>query len=267
MALRSTRHRPAAAVALLLLAGIATPRRAAASDWMPEFGADDYLLLGGVAVLSCGILATDIAFTVHDAHVASAGVPLERGWAIAETAVGGLQTIGAVAVYATTAPQTSAYSEYGLGLLPATWVAGLGVHGVWGLGAPGTRPSLLIGGPYAVAADTLLSTWAIRGAIGGRLAGLSHAIVELALTAPQIPLAAYGAATAGSTGERDGLIALAGWSGALFLHGAASLIWRAAKPPVVEAQPASARYHFGPTMLQSQATGARTLGLQMGGVF
>ena len=253
------------AFAAILLACLAAPRRASASDWMPEFNGGDVL---GVALVGGAVLVTDIVFTVHDAKLESRGLAPERGWAIAETAVGGLQTIGAVAIYWSIGASGYDDASLSIGLLPVTWIASLGVHGVWGLAAPETRPSLLLAGSYAVAADSLLTAWSLRRAVGGHLASSSHAIMELVLTAPQVALATYGAATTSSSAEHAGLIALASWSGALFFHGALSLAWpsKEPSPPTTPAPEASApTVAFTPTVLRTATSSVP--GMEIRGVF
>lgn len=253
--------------AAIVLACLAIPRRASASDWLPEPSGGDLAVVGGIALFSAGILVTDIVFTVHDANLASHGVAPPEGWAIAETAVGGLQTVGAVAAFASFGgPPYDDNSAYSLGLIPGTWLANFGVHGVWALSAPNTRPSLLLAGSYAVAADMLLTTWAVKDAASGRLAGPSHAIMELLLTAPQVALSVYGAVTTASSSEHAGLIALASWSGALFMHGALSLSLPSKEPPpALPTTPPEVTFELAPAMLG--AGSARAPGMQVHGAF
>lgn len=235
--------KPAASLLLAIaLAAAPRPARADVPNLVP------LIAVGGAIAVAC--LAADVTFTAHDAMVAGRDELPTHGWSTAEMVVTAPQMLllnGGLAAVASR--PNSQVLQLAL-VFPAVWTTSLTTHGIWGLATDEVRPYNLLGVSPAIGANTTFTTVALVSAIQGKLPTPALGVAQMVLTLPQTIAGTYQAVT--HERERDLWIGLAAWSGALFLHGTAAVIWGPRRPPP-ETDDASlfdpARLQLGPTVV------------------
>jgi hypothetical protein len=113
-------------------------------------------------------------------------------------------------------------------LLPlgaSVWSGALTAHGIWGAASPQSDPALVMGVSWAVGANVAFTVGAVGAATNRRLRvpELVLGSLELAGTAPTIAVGAYELASPGRP-SKPVFAGLVAWSGALFVHGVASVV-------------------------------------------
>lgn len=201
---------------LLLAVALLCPARKARADVAPA------PLVIGAAVAVVTFTIINVVYTLEATVMATDNERPSKAFSTAETIV--------------TAPQTALWSlapilvdnpddpsEEALWLLYPMWVTSLTTHGIWGLASDTVHPQTLGAVSPAIGADLTLTLNAVSKGASGRLLTLPSAILQMVITAPQV---AVGTAHLVRTSEDDvAWTLLTAWSGALFLHGTASLIW------------------------------------------
>jgi hypothetical protein len=147
-----------------------------------------------------------------------------EAWAGAEAAIGGLLAIPLNVLVVVAENESRDDVVLRAVLEPAAmWSTMLAAHGIWAAGNDDAEPTEVLGASAMLGVNIPLTVAALSQAVPGRLSAPATAVVQLATTAPAVALGSYGAAT--SPGDSAGWIGLTAWSGALLLHGTASLIW------------------------------------------
>jgi hypothetical protein len=166
----------------------------------------------------------DAALGTYGIVVAARGELPARGLSIAETAVAAPQMAFYSTFYAAYQGKEDDQGSIPMVLLiPTVATSILSTHGIWSLATTRVRPGVLAGGSIAVGVDAALTTGVVASTLSGQLSGRAIGVTTLVLTAPQVAVGGYLAATTPAS-DRAGWIGLTAWSGALFLHGLASTI-------------------------------------------
>lgn len=167
------------------------------------------------------VVLTDMVFTTYDAVVASNGELPSRGWAIAELVATAPQTL--LLGGFTTGMTFSKEAEMNAVIIPlAAWPGALTTHAVWSLIPSRVSPSTLFFASPGIAANTMLTTSAVAALLTKRRVFTKEmGAAEVALTLPSVIGGSVRLATNAS--HRPGWATFTAWSGALLLHGVASL--------------------------------------------
>lgn len=207
-------RRRAALAALALAAALTLPPRPAAADVVPGGPVFPILAVGFLA-----LVAANMSFTVYDTAVAIQNERPSQGWATAEAIVA---TPQAALFNLMVIPEPDDDGQEILLLIPPLWTTGLATHGLWALTNEHVTPGTLAGLAPALGANLTFTLNAMAKGARGHLLGAPTALLQLAVTTPQIIVGSVNLAN----GEKDraGWALLTGWSSALFLHGTASLI-------------------------------------------
>lgn len=196
-------------------------------SWL-DFGASGWLaILGGAAVggLDAG-LAT---------HAASTHGPQSKGWAITEASVNvplsGLATYALVRWGGERDVDRSWSMAFSYPMISALLglPAGLATHGIWTAANGELSSGRTFSVSYAIGVDSMLTAHTLGRTLSGRLLPAPLGLGE-ALTATPIAIVASVYA-ARDPAHRTEWGLLAGWSGALVLHGLASVIVDGADAP------------------------------------
>jgi hypothetical protein len=264
------RFLPRACVTLLALALVLAPaRRAQAGDMFEDIATAILatLVVGGVVV------GTDVAFTVHDAAVTASGEHSSKGWSVAETIVMTPQALafnaGVVAMAASGDMKKEAASAFLV--IPAAWTGAMATHGMWSLASDKVNPGMLYGVSWAVGANLAFSSGAIASAFKKELPGLTFGVIEVVGTVPSLAVSASQLANP-TVEPKAGWALLSVWSGALLVHGTASIVagfkQRLKEEKEEEKQKDNqwtSRVYFAPTLLSDGV--ARVPGIVAGGAF
>jgi hypothetical protein len=198
-------------VACFALVSLA-PRRARA-DFVEEVAI-------GVLVFTA-VAGSDILFTTYDAVVASNGELPSRGWAIAELVVTAPQPLLITGV--TTWLTLSKEPEINSALIPLGALPGaLTTHAIWSLVPSRVSPSTLFFASPGIASNTMFTASAVAALFTERrVFTRAVGVAEVVLTLPSVIGGSVRLATDAS--HRPGWTAYTAWSGALLLHGVASI--------------------------------------------
>ena len=215
-----------AALSLGILAGLERPARADT----------DGGTVAAVAVV-VGFVIADITFGVYDIGSAANGSLPAKPWAIAEAVVTTPEAVvagGLLGVFSNeraweTDPRTL------LLVFPASVFGSLSAHGIWGAATDRIPPAVLFGASPLIGTNVALTSFAIGRAAFGHLGGRPFGVLETVLTAPQVALG--GVQASRDAANRPGWIALSAWSGALLVHGIASIIAGPHETPPPEPPP------------------------------
>ena len=198
-------------------------------------------------------LLGDAVFTVYDG-VAAGSDERSNGWLITQSIFTTPQ-----AVFLGLGPHFVGPDELPLGI--QIWLTQLSAFSIYGLASPRVSMPTLYGISWALGADLAITNQVAALSLQRRFSPPTQAITSIVASVPQLVVAGYALASPDSVPrQRAAVLALGGWSSALLLHGAASLVWYRPAPPVKPEQ----AIQLGPSMLQ----GARGLvpGLVASGV-
>ncbi len=184
-------------------------------------------------------LLGDTIFTVYD-FVAFADEDRSNGWLIPQ--------------FIWTTPQAvllniEPFSSGELPLFLSIWTSQLSAFSSYGLASPDVSTSALYGLSWAIGFNTALTTKTIALALQREWSPPAIAITQLVAATPQLIAAGYALASPeGIPRQRAAVLAMGGWSSALFVHGVASLILFRPKPPPKTKQ----AWQLAPGMLQGE---------------
>lgn len=190
----------------------------------PEARADSLEDIAFIA-LGLGLVGGNVAFTVYDGIVMDAGEEPAPGASIAQTIIGGIEMLAITGIStAITLDDPDEGAE--LAFLPlATWVGTLGTFGAWSLADSTTVDAKgRFGLSSVLAMNMYFTALNIATLADGRASPDYFSIPEVTLMAPECVLTTWKAVT--DPAGRDRWVPLAVWSGALTLHGFASLVVR-----------------------------------------
>ena len=268
---------------LLANALVAVPAAALILTAAPEARADGTDGIGaaisGIILTGTTVLVTGTVFTIHDVGALAQGQPPAIGWSIAESVLVVPQALlfdGLLGWQHANGERSGFLSA--LVLVPAAWTGAMSAHGIWSLASPNTDRGTVYGVSWALGANLAFTT----GAVGAlfdkrRTPPAAFGVLEVLGTTPTILV---GAAQLLDPAGRDkgAWTALTAWSGALFVHGAASItaaFVRARNGNDSELDDASSgakpregfapRFHFAPTMVSDGVS--RAPGIGVSGVF
>lgn len=144
----------------------------------------------------------------------------------------------------------------------------MATHGIWSL-VPKDRPTYLYGFSWAIGANLTFTSGALGAAFGKRLGGTVFGFAEMAGTAPTIVVGISQLARE-TAPDKAAWIMLTSWSGALFVHGAASTVMGFARGKTSAKKEARwedirPRFTLAPTMFSDGS--ARIPGVVAGGAF
>ncbi len=197
---------------------------AAACLWPADARADETEDIAFIA-LGLGVVGGNVAFTVYDGIVMDAGDEPAVGASIAQTIIGGIETLGLTGI-ATAISLDEEDEGAELAFLPVvTWVGTLGTFGAWSLAAP---HSVDVKGRFGLSAVLTMNMYftAINMAtlVDSRSSPDYFSSPQVTLMAPECLLTTIKAVT--DPDGRDRWVPMAVWSGALTAHGLVSLIVR-----------------------------------------
>lgn len=202
--------------ALFLTLSLVYPAKAQARD---DYG------LGALAIaLAVGtvVVATHLPFVVYDIVVASQNELPSTAWAVTEVSVTGPPVLFLNGLHARFLGNASFPDWPSVAVLGALTIQP--THGVLALAQDDLSPRALYGLSAATGMNFVLTTTAIGTALGQRrLNRRSVGILEVTMTAPQVGVFLYESIS--NPQFRPLWIGYTAWSGALLLHGAASIIW------------------------------------------
>lgn len=249
---RAARWIVAASAGIASLAAL--PGRAEADD-------DAIYAMMGVSVAAADILfySYTVAMMVKDQHPSA-------GWSLAQVIVTAPQTVAFTGVMVNGELKES--EEAIPAFMAALLVGSLTAHGVFSLASDEVSPSELFVLSPIIAANSIFTTAALgRLLTREHLASLPLAITELAVAGPPTVYLGY---RIGASRDKAPWIGLMAWSGAIVVHGAASLLGRGVfesdggSNGALRRSPFSIR-SFGPTAVSD---GVRTApGFQIMGTF
>jgi hypothetical protein len=254
--------------AILAVALVLAPARPARAGAAADIGRAIGIALGGGV-----ILGADVVYTVHDASVAEKGERPSRGWSMSETFGATPQAIIAngFLVAGLASGESKGFAPVYF-LLPSIWTSALSTHGIWGVASKSVHPGTLFGASWAIGANLAFTSGALGAAFDDRLPGAPFGVVEMLGTTPTIAVGISRLVDPKGT-DKGAWAALTAWSGALFVHGVASLVTGLQDKGEEEQQSEQgddkprdgARFYLAPTIVSDGV--ARVPGIVAGGFF
>lgn len=195
-----------------------------AIGWAPrEAHADDDVLVAFAVVGVVLCAGADVTFTAYSSGVAARVEEPDQAWMTAQSIVTTPQAFGGNIGMAAVAAEDDDEGFTLLALPVVAWVNTLSVYSTWAVGAPGVvSPDARWGVSWMAGTNAAFTAAAIGAAADERFSPLWISIPEVGLMGAEAAFATVRAVQ--DEDRRGGWIALAAWSGALTVHGVASIV-------------------------------------------
>lgn len=204
------------ATLLGMLGALLSPPREARAD-------EDTIVIITAVTLVSAAFGADVAFTAYDINKMKDNKEPDFKWMTAQTIVTSPQAVLSHIPMVLGSVEKKD-PELALLFLPAAmWGNQMATFGAWSMGSQSVKSGPRYGVSWLIGTNLPLTTGAISS-----IANDLHvsrpwlAIPEMALTAPQVVAGVYQGVH--DKNNRPGWIAIAAWSGALFVHGTVSLV-------------------------------------------